>query len=413
MNVARGRLPRALMGILLAALLAACDFAPAVPQGPADPGSRSTRPTAALSNSPSIGGEVAGARSVQPGINPAALVYQRNQASVVTVSSAAAVGTSRGAVEVPQGVGSGFIFDDRGHIVTNNHVVEDADQLTVTFPDAQHTVFPATLVGRDPDNDLAVIRVDLSATSTSGQEARPLLRPVALGNSDELTIGEDAIAVGAPLGLQQTVTSGIVSAIRQPGEDVAGELELLGGAVQTDAAINPGNSGGPLFNAAGEVIGVNTAILSRTGTSIGLGFAIPVNVVKRVVPELIQNGCYRHPMIGVSTIALSQISPVALRQLGISPDRKGLLVQESSAGAASAGIQAGNRTVNVGGTPLRLGGDLIVQLDGKPVTAGGELRAYIENQKRPGDTVTLTVQRGDQQREVQVRLSERPSTGCR
>jgi S1-C subfamily serine protease len=215
------------------------------------------------------------------------------------------------------------------------------------------------------------------------------------------------------LGLRQTVTSGIVSAIRQPGEDVAGGLDLLGGAVQTDAAINPGNSGGPLFNASGEVIGVNTAILSRTGTSIGLGFAIPVNVAKRVVPELIQNGCYRHPMIGVSTIALGQISPGALRQLGISPDQKGLLVQESTAGAARAGIQAGNRTANIGGTPLRVGGDLIVAVDGHPVTAGGELRAYVENHKRPGDSVTLKVQRGEQQRDVEVRLAERPSEYCR
>jgi S1-C subfamily serine protease len=403
------RIPGLFAAAILLVLLAACDVVPAQPQSPSE---QSSRNTPARAEGQTGGGEVAGARAARQGANPAALVYQRNQTSVVTVSSAAAVGRGGQAVEVPQGVGSGFVIDDRGHIITNNHVVEDADQLTVTFSDPQRTVFPATLVGRDPDNDLAVIRVDPSATSSSGQVARTLIRPVALGNSDQLTIGEDAIAVGAPLGLQQTVTSGIVSALRQPGEEVAGDLNLLGGAVQTDAAINPGNSGGPLFNADGEVIGVNTAILSRTGTSIGLGFAIPVNVVKRVAPELIQNGCYRHPMIGVSTIALSQISPVALRQLGISPDQKGLLVQESQAGAAQAGIQPGNRTASIGGTPLRVGGDLIVAVDDHPVTAGGELRAYIENNKRPGDTVVVKVQRGDNQRDVQVRLSEKPSEAC-
>jgi S1-C subfamily serine protease len=174
---------QAVIGMALAMLFVACDLAPAEPSAPAGQNTGPSQPTAPLGRRSAPAGEVAGVQAVRPGSNPAALVFQRNQASVVTVASAAAVGTASGVAEVPQGVGSGFIIDDRGHIVTNNHVVEDADQLTVTFPDAQRTVFSATLVGRDPDNDLAVIRVDPAAVSSSGQAAGTLLRPVALGDS--------------------------------------------------------------------------------------------------------------------------------------------------------------------------------------------------------------------------------------
>jgi 2-alkenal reductase len=339
--------------------------------------------------------------------NPSIQVYERNGASVVNIASVAIVPTFVGPTE-RQGVGSGFVLDGDGRIVTNNHVVQQADQLNVTFQD--RTSVPGRLVGRDPDNDLAVIQVDTSGNDDGGRPIRDLIKPVMLGDSDRITIGEDAIAIGSPLGLRQTVTAGIVSALRNPGEEAqGGQLELLGGAVQTDASINPGNSGGPLFNAAGEVIGVNTAILSQSGGNIGIGFAIPVNVVKRVVPELIQSGCYRHPFIGVSTLPLAQIGQAAKRQLGIGPNQKGLLVQESSAGAQEAGIQAGSQVLNLGGEPVRAGGDIIVAIDGREVTTGGDLRAYIENNKRPGDTVTLTILRNGQRQEIQVRLGERPT----
>jgi 2-alkenal reductase len=349
-------------------------------------------------------------RAATPGQHPAVYVYQRNAASVVNITSLALIPTLRGFAQQPQGVGSGFIYDDQGRIVTNNHVVQEADQLQVTFQDG--TTVPARLLGRDPDNDLAVIEVDPNATDENGRPIRERLKPVELGDSDRVTIGEYAIAIGSPLGLRQTVTAGIVSALRQPGEEGAagqGEIDLLGGAIQTDAPINPGNSGGPLFNADGQVIGVNTAILSQSGGNIGIGFAIPVNVVKRVVPELIARGCYRHPLIGVTTVPLSQISPAAKQQLGIPPNLKGLLVQEVSAGAQRAGIRPGNRLVIIGGLPLRVGGDIIVAIDGRPVSTGGELRGYIENTKRPGDTVTLTILRGGQRMDVQVTLAERPS----
>ena len=224
--------------------------------------------------------------------------------------------------------------------------------------------------------------------------------------------GETAIAIGSPLGLQQTVTEGIVSARRNPGEEspVPGnQIELLGGAIQTDAAINPGNSGGPLFNAAGQVIGVNSAILSQSGGNEGVGFAIPINVVKRVAPELIQTGHYRHPQVGVSSIALADLSPQAKQRLGLAPNQKGLLVQQVTAGAQQAGIQAGSRRVTVGNQTILTGGDIIVAVDSQAVATGGDLRGWIENQRHPGDTVTITVLRDGQRQDVQLTLSERPA----
>lgn len=351
----------------------------------------------------------------------AASVYRQAGPSVVNITSLAVVqsplgsalpGQSPSGQPRPRGTGSGFVIDAQGHIVTNNHVIEDADQLAVTFPD--RTTVQATLVGRDPANDLAVIKVDPNETS-NGHVVRDLLKPVTLGDSERVVVGEEAIAIGSPLGLQQTVTSGIVSAVRPPDEVIGSgqSLDLLGGAIQTDAAVNPGNSGGPLFNASAEVIGVNTAGLSQSGGSIGLNFAIPVNVVRRVVPELIRTGCYRHPLIGVSALPLSLFGQATRRELGMPTGRQGLLVQEVSAGAADAGLRAGSQTVNLGGATLRVGGDIVVAIDGRSVSTGGDLRAYVENNKRPGDSVTITILREGQTQDADVRLSERPSDVCR
>jgi S1-C subfamily serine protease len=186
-------------------------------------------------------------------------------------------------------------------------------------------------------------------------------------------------------------------------------VELLGGSIQTDAAINPGNSGGPLFNAAGHVIGVNTAILSQSGGNEGVGFAIPINVAKRVSAELSQTGRYRHPQVGVTSIALSALSPQVKQELGIPANLKGLLVQQVTAGAQQAGIQAGERRNTVSGETIFTGGDIIVAIDGQPVTTGGDLRGWIENNKHPGDRVTITVLRDGQRVDVPVTLSERPT----
>jgi 2-alkenal reductase len=344
--------------------------------------------------------------------NPAVAVYQQNGGSVVNITSLAVVTSRFGQTQQqqPQGIGSGFIIDTDGRIVTNNHVVQDAEQLAVTLQDK--TTIPAKLLGRDPDNDLAVIQVDPTATDPDGRPIRDRIKPITLGDSDQVTIGETAVAIGSPLGLQQTVTEGIVSALRNPGEEspVPGnQIDLLGGAIQTDAAINPGNSGGPLFNAAGQVIGVNSAILSQSGGNEGVGFSIPINVVKRVAPELIQTGKYRHPQVGVTSIPLADLSPQAKQQLGFQPNQRGLLVQQVTAGAQQAGIQAGNRRVTVGGSQIVVGGDIIVAIDGQTVATGGDLRGYIENTKHPGDTAVITVLRNGQRQDITVTLSERPA----
>jgi S1-C subfamily serine protease len=345
-------------------------------------------------------------------VNPAVAVYQQNGPSVVNITSLAVIPSRFGQTqqEQPQGIGSAFILDTDGRIVTNSHVVQDADQLAVSFQD--RTTVPAKLLGRDPDNDLAVLQVDPNAPDPDGNAIRNRLKPISMGDSDNVTIGETAIAIGSPLGLQQTVTEGIISARRNPGEEspVPGnQIDLLAGALQTDAAINPGNSGGPLFNASGLVIGVNSAILSQSGGNEGVGFAIPINVVKRVTPELIQNGHYRHPQVGVSSVALTDLSPQAKQQVGVPPNQRGLLVQQVTAGAQQAGIQPGTRQVGIGNEMILAGGDIIVAIDGQTVATGGDLRGWIENNKHPGDTTVLTVLRNGQRQDVTVTLSERPA----
>jgi 2-alkenal reductase len=328
--------------------------------------------------------------------SPAIAVYENNGPKVVNIVSTALVSTPLGPATLPQGFGSGFVYDTSGHIVTNDHVVEDVNQLRVTFKD--QTSKRATLVGRDPETDLAVLSIDNP----------PAISPVTLGDSDALRIGEMAFAIGSPLGLQQTMTQGIVSALRDPGEAVSGSPLLLGGVVQTDAAINPGNSGGPLFNAAGEVIGVNTAIFTQGGGSEGLGLAIPINVVKRIVPDLIQNGSYSHPMLGVNGIAVSLLGDQARQQLGIAPTvEEGVLVLNVSDPALQAGIRAGTTPVTVGSVRAAAGGDVVVAVDGRPVNTPIELRGLVSNFYRPGDQVTLKVNRGGTEINIPVTLTER------
>jgi S1-C subfamily serine protease len=377
----------------------------------AAPSAAALASVAPVASSPIVAVRAAAAQPGPGGVNPAVSVFQQNGASVVNITSLALIGRGTNQTTQPLGVGSGFMLDADGRIVTNNHVVQDAQQLAVTFSDK--STMPAELIGRDDLNDLAVIKVDPDATDADGKPVRDRIRPITMGDSDQVTIGETAVAIGSPLGLQQTVTEGIVSARRNPGEEsqVPGnQLDLLGGAIQTDAAINPGNSGGPLFNASGQVIGVNSAILSQSGGNEGVGFSIPINVVKRVAPELIQNGRYRHPLVGVGAISLATLSPPTKQQLALSPNQKGLLVQQVSAGAQQAGIVPGTRRVTLGNDVIVVGGDIIIGIDGQAVATDGDLRGWIENNKHPGDQVTLTVLRGGQQLDVPVTLSERPPT---
>lgn len=331
--------------------------------------------------------------------NPAIAVYDTNSPKVVNINTLALVRTSSGVAAQPQGVGTGFLYDTDAHIVTNEHVVQDANQLLVTFKDG--TATPAQLVGKDAYLDLAVIYVDRMPSG---------IQPVALGDSDKLRIGQAALALGSPLGLQQTLTQGIVSAVRLPDQDPSsGAIDLPAGAVQTDASINPGNSGGPLFDTAGNVIGVNTAILSQSGGSQGIGFAIPINVVKRVVPDLIRDGFYRHPQLGISGVPLAAIGQQTRQQLGIPADvEEGVLVLQVSGGAQQAGIQPGTMSAPTGGQPTLTLGDIIVAIDGRPIGTPGQIIAYIDNNKRPGDNVTVTLVRNGQRMDVSVTLGERP-----
>ncbi len=295
---------------------------------------------------------------------------------------------------VPQaGTGSGFLIDEQGHIVTNNHVVEDARSLEVTLADG--TKVPATLVGRDPNNDLAVIKISVPG--------RPL-PVIPLGDSGALQVGQLAIAIGNPFGLDRTVTTGVISSLNRSLR--AENRREMRGIIQTDAAINPGNSGGPLLNSRGEVIGINTAIFSPSGGSVGIGFAIPVNTAKRLIPQLIATGRVRHPWLGIAGITLS---PELAQALDL-PAEKGILVAQvyPRSPAARAGLQGGQRRVRVGNTILAVGGDILTAADGKPVESMDRLVAYLDDEKGVGQVVELTLRRGKETVRLSVTLGELP-----
>ncbi len=282
------------------------------------------------------------------------------------------------------GAGSGFIIDDDGYIVTNNHVVSGAQQLVVIFFD--DSMAEARIIGTDPDTDLAVIKVDVMP---------PGAHPVELGDSSTLQVGQRAIAIGNPFGeFARTMTVGIISAL---GRSLpAGEISATGPTfqnpeiIQTDAAINPGNSGGPLLDSQGRVIGVNTAIRTTSGTSSGVGFAVPVDTVKRVVPELVRRGRYAHPWMGIEgRTALNELSNGLIVEAGAE-----VMGVVSRGPAARAGLQAG---------------DIIVAVNGEEIRDFDSLLEYLERNTRVGDTLELTVRRGDQRGTITLRLGERPS----
>lgn len=320
-------------------------------------------------------------------------IYQEASPAVVHITSTALVYDFFFNPVPQQGAGSGFLIDQQGHIVTNNHVVEDARSLEVTLVSGKKV--RAKLVGRDPLNDLAVIKIDVSGEK---------LHVLRLGHSDQLEIGQMAIAIGNPFGLDRTVTTGVVSSLNRTLR--ASNGRQIRGVIQTDAAINPGNSGGPLLNSRGEVIGINTAIFSPSGGSVGIGFAIPVNTAKRIVPELIAKGRARHPYLGISGLSVTSENSRVLNL----PVEHGVLVVrvEARSPAAHAGIRGGQRQVQIGNTILRVGGDVIVAIDGKKVESLNGLIAYLEDNKRVGETIELGILREDRQVKVRVELGELP-----
>ena len=289
---------------------------------------------------------------------------------------------SSNVMQVPQGQGTGIVWDDRGHVVTNFHVIQGAKAARVTLSD--QSVWKADLVGAFPDRDLAVLRIDAP---------KEKLRPINVGSSKDLQVGQKVYAIGNPFGLDQTLTTGIISALDREIESVT--QRPIRGVIQTDAAINPGNSGGPLLDSAGRLIGVNTAIYSPSGASAGIGFAIPVDEVNRVVPRLISGGNFVRPTLGV------QVAPLEFQgKLGIDKGVAIIGVLPRS-GAAAAGLKPFQR--DPGGELVV--GDVIVAVGGKTVTTLDEIFDVLE-QHKPGDTITLSLKRAgnDKAEEVQVKL---------
>lgn len=302
-----------------------------------------------------------------------------------------------------RGQGSGFVYDRQGHIVTNYHVVEGADEALVLFSDGDQA--RATIVGTDPDGDLAVIKADHLPAGD--------LVPLELGDSDQVQVGQMAIAIGNPFGLQGTLTTGIVSAVGRTlalgraSSAVPGQRFSIPRMVQTDAAINPGNSGGPLLNSRGQVIGINTAINARDGANSGVGFAVPANLIRRVVPQLIKEGHYSYPWLGVTG---RDVNPDIAEAMKL-PERRGALVVDvvKASPAERAGLRGKSRTVTVRDSELEIGGDVVIGIDGSPVRQFDDILVYLIEKTSVGQRVRLTILREGRQDTVEVVLAERPS----
>lgn len=308
-------------------------------------------------------------------------LFERAAPSVVfiTTSNVRRDYWSRNVSEIPRGSGSGFVWDESGHIITNYHVIQGADRATVTFSD--QTTYPATLVGAAPEKDLAVLKIEVKDME---------LQPIPVGTSDNLRVGQSVFAIGNPFGLDQTLTTGIISALGREIESV-GKVPIRD-VIQTDAAINPGNSGGPLLDSQGKLIGVNTAIYSPSGAYAGVGFSIPSHVVDWVVPDLIKYGKINRPTLGVELA-----SPQVMRRIGM----EGILILGIVKGGAAekSGLQPTQRLRN-GSVIL---GDVITSINDEKVTNQGELILILEKYK-PGDRVTVGIIRDYEPAEVTLTL---------
>ena len=290
-----------------------------------------------------------------------------------------------------EGAGSGFIIDPRGYILTNYHVVAGAQTMEVILGD--QTRYPAKFIGADQRNDVALIKID-----PKGKQ----LASLTLGDSSTLQVGQKVLAIGDPFGFQSTLTTGVVSALGRTVQ--TSQSTFIDEAIQTDASINRGNSGGPLINTHGEVIGINSAIYTPTGTTAGIGFAIPINSAKLIANDLMSGGKVRRAYLGVQTIPVGGWLAEALDL----PTQEGLLVEQATKGgpAAAAGVHGGDRVAQAGMRKIMIGGDVIVALDGQKVGSQFDMNVLL-NRKRPGDTVTITVYRGAKKVDIPVKLGER------
>lgn len=319
-------------------------------------------------------------------------VYRRVSPGVVNITSVVMTRDFFLNPTPQEGAGSGVIVDSQGYILTNNHVIKDARRLEVTLSNGAKK--PAKLVGADPDSDLAVIKIEAS---------RGELTAVPMGDSSELHVGQKVLAIGNPFGLGETLTTGIISSL---GRSIRSESGVqIEDVIQTDASINPGNSGGPLLNSDGKIIGINTAIISPTGASVGIGFAIPINIARRIMPELISKGYVSYPWIGATIYPLI---PGMARLLNLKVDRGAMIVEVARGGPAdSAGIKGADRSVQVGNYLLPAGGDVVTGFNDKPVDSSDQLIRLIR-EHRPGDVVDLKVFREGSFKNIKVKLGERP-----
>jgi S1-C subfamily serine protease len=328
-----------------------------------------------------------------------AALYEKVNPGVVTIIAYASNSSN-------DALGSGFVIDTDGHILTNMHVIADAVEIEVDFPSGLMT--SGSLVAKDPDSDVAVIHVDAPGDA---------LHPLALGDSSLVKIGDPVVAIGNPFALYNTMTLGIVSAKGRTDESLQSASDttyyLIGDMIQTDAALNPGNSGGPLLNMQGEVIGINRSILSPstsqggTATNTGLGFAVSSNLVRRILPDLLATGKYDYPYLGISS--LGEMHLKAQEALGL-PYSYGVYVTGVTTGgpADTAGLRAGTEAIpNV--TDLKKGGDLIIAINGQKVNNFGDMVSYIVMNFKPADTVTFTVYRDGGTVDLRVTLGSRSS----
>ena len=312
-------------------------------------------------------------------------IFEKSEESVVQVN------VLRGGSD--GGMGSGFVYSEEGYIITNQHVVKDAKKVTVTFLDGE--AYIGDVIGTDPDLDIAVVKVSPSNT---------YLQPITIGDSSKLKVGEKIVAIGNPFGLSGSMTSGIVSQIGRLLPQESGYS--IPDVIQTDAAINPGNSGGPLINMKGEVVGINTAIQSITGEFSGIGFAVPSNTVKKIVPVLIEDGEFKHPWMGISG---RDVDPelADFRELKSS---KGFLVISVIEGspAEQAGLIGVTETKEIDGRELAVDGDIVLSIDGKTVRKISDILIHLQREKSIGDEMVLSVNRNGEILELTMILEERP-----
>lgn len=317
-------------------------------------------------------------------------IFERSEFGVVsiTVTKTSPHGDSNG-------VGSGFIFDKEGHIITNNHVIRDAKKIDVTFTDG--TSYRAKVIGTDPYADIAVLKIDVNSEK---------LYPLPIGDSSKLRVGEPITAIGNPFGLSGSMTSGIVSQLGRLLPSGVGFS--IPDVIQTDTAINPGNSGGPLLNMMGEVVGVNTAIYSSDGSFSGVGFSIPSNVILKIVPVLIEDGEFQHPWVGISS---ANITPDLAELLSLK-DAKGVLVMTvvKDSPANKAGLRGSSETAVYDDVEYTIGGDIVLSIDGNEVRKIDDILTHLQREKNVGDTLNLGIIRDGKEINVILTLEPRPES---